>query len=834
MAKAPKKPGKAKPERKVTRYTHDRAKDFATPETGHTSLLGEERLVGLSMDNGWSKAIDVGKLEDDNIPIVVDMDPAVDPVLFWAGKRTRRDVPLLPLQRNEVVTESRIARIIERARERAGSPEKTGEQESLPFADLEKDLRESEKEKRIEFYTHEEGWKNKLICGDSLEVMESLIHHEGLRGKVHMIYVDPPYGIDYDSNFQQRVDAPKNAKGDRGDDVLTIRAFNDTWILGRHSYLSHLEERLYLCRELLSERGSLFLQINDENVHVLRQLVEEVFGAKNFVSLVAFAKTGVADSDSLPTTHDYLIWYAKEKSSMTYNKLWRERAERTEGGTFTWVELPDGSSRRMTARETRDEVPLPEGAIRFRAADVSSQGETEKGSEPVKFAGKEYRPSPGRHWKKETIERLIKRGRIVGQKNRLGYKRYETDFSMMPYTHIWDDTILGTFSEKHYVVYTNPKVVQRCIAMTTQPGDLIFDPTCGSGTSGFSAESLGRRWITCDTSRVAVNVARNRFMAAVFDHYRTRNGSPSSGFVYESIPRVTPKSVAYDLEPEQVELRNQPEIDPDAIRVSGPFEVMSLGRYSLEDWEGYLAGEKGKGELENYIKVIAQLYRKDAALDNSGGYIHAVVDAEKDALGLSIGPISGRVTARQLHDAATEAAKAGIKEVHVLGWAFEANVGEVKLKVETDTKTALQLVMIRPDSLAEGLKVAKPEALFSPLALPEIQVVSEDEELKVVLEGVSVFDRKNRVTEYKAADSGYVSAWYLDEDYDGDCFVDCQMFFDFKKKPSIEKTLGIQVDPDEWKLRLASDPFESGRYKRIAVKVVDVYGNESTIVRDVG
>ena len=312
MARRPKKP---KTEKKVTRYTYDEIKEPRTPETGHTSLLpGDELVVTLPMDNGWSKAIEVGKLpEGDDRPVVLDMDPAADPTLFWAGKRSRREVPVLPLQRNEIVSESRIAQIVERARRAAEEESGTTRQGHL-FADLEKTLREADRKKRVEFYTHEEGWKNKLICGDSLHVMESLLHYENLRGKVQMIYIDPPYGVSYNSNFQQRLDTTTNEEKNQADDVLTIKAFRDTWSLGVHSYLSYLQDRLYLCRELLADTGSIFVQINDSNLHLVRSLMEEVFGANNFVSLIVFAKTGISDSDRLPTTHDFLVWYAREKS----------------------------------------------------------------------------------------------------------------------------------------------------------------------------------------------------------------------------------------------------------------------------------------------------------------------------------------------------------------------------------------------------------------------------------------------------------------------------------------------------------------------------------------
>jgi adenine-specific DNA-methyltransferase len=368
--------------------------------------------------------------------------------------------------------------------------------------------------------------------------------------------------------------------------------------------------------------------------------------------------------------------------------------------------------------------------------------------------------------------------------------------------------------------------------MTTDPGDLVVDPTCGSGTTALCAERYGRRWITCDTSRVALNVARQRLLAAVFDHYRTRSGPVSSGFLYESVDRVTLRSLAYDMESERVELVDRPEVDREAVRVTGPFEVATLGRYSVEDWKGYVVGEGADaGKLENYIAVICRLYRREAALAPSGGLLHATVDEGRRSTGISVGPISGRVTARQILEAVKEGAQAGLDEVHVLGWAFESNVNEVTEELERDADVEVRLVMIRPDSLAEGLKLTQPELLFSPLAVPDVHIEGADGSFMVGLNGVAVYDRKRRVTEYKPLDSGYVAAWYLDEDYDGDCFVDCQMFFDFKRKPAIERTLKIEVGADEWALRARSDPFPAGRYDRVAVKVVDVFGNESTVVK---
>ncbi len=822
-------------EKRVTRYDYPEVTEPRTPETGHTSLIGQEHVVTLPLDGQeWSRSIDVARMpEDDDSLVIVDMDPMVDPILLWSGKRNRREIPVLPLQRNEVVAESRIARIVDRAR-REGSKEVEVPQQSL-FSDLEKEFREGDRDRRIEFYTHDEGWKNKLICGDSLPVIESLLEYEGLRGRVQMIYIDPPYGVRYDANFQQRIDSTRNESKDYADDVLTIKAFRDTWTLGVHSYLSYLQERLYLCRELLSSSGSVFVQMGEDNLHLARTLLDEVFGRGNYISEIVFLKTSGKGGGGLDAVYDTLLWYAKNEDELKYQQIYRTRPAHTLSEQYTLVELSDGNVRRITDDESVGLTPLPEGARRFMPGDLSSQGESVSGSVPYEYEGRPYGLPPNTHWKtsREGLERLESRGRLYPIGKRLRYRRYAADFPFAPFTNVWDDTVISGFgSEKLYAVQTSPKVLERCILMTTEPGDLVFDPTCGSGTTVFAAEKLGRRWITCDTSRVAVNVARRRLLSSVFDHYRTRNGKVSGGFVYETAPHVTLKSLAYDLEPEKIDLVDRPEIDTTAVRVTGPFEVATLGRYSVEDWKGYVVGEgQDAGKLENYIAVICRLYRVGAELAPSGGLIHGVAEEKDLTTGISVGPISGRVTARQIHEAVGEAVQVGMDEVHVLGWAFEANVNELKEKLEADNDIAVRLMMIRPDTLVEGLKATKPEMLFSPLAVPDIGVTSDDGRHIVRLNGVAVFDRRRRVTEYMSARSGYVSAWYLDEDYDGDCFIDCQMYFDFKKKPAIERSLRIEVDPDEWTLRTESDPFEEGGYRTVAVKVVDVFGNESTIVK---
>ena len=819
--------------KKVTRYTHEGAKEARSPETGHTPLLPtDEQVVSLPMDNGWSKAIEVAKLPEDDRTVVIDMDPAADPVLFWAGKRSKRSIPVLPLQRNEVVTESRIGHIIKRAQDAAAQEEMKG----TLFADLERHFREGDKNKRVHFFTHSEGWKNKLICGDSLYVMESLLHYEGLHGRVQMVYIDPPYGIDYDSNFQQRMDSLKNEEKDQADDILTIKAFNDIWMLGIHSYLSYLHERLYLLRELLADTGSLFFQISLVNVHLVRAILDEVFGRSSYVSEIAFMRAAGRSAAGIDDVYDVILWYAKCPEMMKHRPIFRNRTV-SELSAFDHVETEDGEIIQLSAEQLEGKEPVPDGR-RLMYMDFTGQDETEGGAYPIQFEGSTYYPRKGRHWSTNAdgTDRLIALGRVGRKGQNIFFKRYADDFPLRSIWNIWTDTVVSGFRrghEKHYVVDTPAKAIERCMLMTSDPGDLTLDPTCGGGTTAYCAEKLGRRWITCDTSRVAINRARRRLLCGLYEHYTLRNGTVASGFVYKTEKKLTRECLAHDLEPEKVDLVDQPEPEKNAVRVTGPFEVLTLGRYAPEDWKGYV---NESGVLENYIVVICRLYRKDAAIQGHG-FVHAVIESEQERIAISVGPISGRVTAKQINDAVQDALALGVLEVHVLGWAFEANVGEIKSHLESRGKVKILLVMIRPDTLAEGLKITRPDMLFSPLALPDVEVTTsngkgEAKEVTVTLKGVGVFDRKERTTDYYRGNSGYVAAWYLDEDYDGDCFVDAQMFFDFAKAPNLKSTLKLDVGADEFKLRLTSDPFPVRGYKRIAVKVVDVYGNESTVVKN--
>ena len=373
----------------------------------------------------------------------------------------------------------------------------------------------------IEFYKHRHNWTNRLIAGDSLLVMNSLLEKEGLAGKVQMINIDPPYGIRYGSNFQPFVNK-RDVKDGKDEDLTQepemIKAFRDTWELGIHSYLTSLRDRLLLSREMLTDSGSVFVQISAENVHHVRELLDEIFKVDNFVSLISYVTTsGFSSSKTLARAGDYLLWYAKEKEKLKYHNLFVEAKKMPGEEGYRWIKFPDGTYRGMTAQELRGEKPLPEGVRLYTPDNLKSQGAA--GSDQIfEYQGKKYSPGPNAHWKPkfpEGMHRLAAIGRIHVAADSLRYVRFADDFEWKERTNYWDDTATGNFTEdKIYVVQTAQKVNERCLLMTTDPGDLVFDLTCGSGTTAFVAEQWGRRWITCDTSRVAITLAKQRLMTA--------------------------------------------------------------------------------------------------------------------------------------------------------------------------------------------------------------------------------------------------------------------------------------------------------------------------------
>jgi len=506
-------------------------------------------------------------------------DPHLDPTLQWAGKaeRTSFELPTVSLHVHERIDPRSI---IEAVRKKNGS---NYEQLSL-FASVKENppFREA-----IDFYKHRHNWSSRLVAGDSLLVMNSLLEKEGLGGQVQMVYFDPPYGIKYGSNFQPFVNK-RDVKDGKDEDLTAepemIKAFRDTWELGLHSYLSYLRDRLLLARDLLHETGSVFVQISDENVHHVREILDEVFGAGNFVNLITVSKTSGLSSPSartltLTSTADYLLWYARDISKIKYRQLFRPKlAGKSFADVYRYVELPDGTRRLLSKEEAAEGGCSIEGAKLYAHGDPTSQKPTTVFA--FEFQGKTFHPGR-RGWRttKEAMERLGKCRRLVVVGDNLRYIQYADDFPVTPLNSVWDDTGTGSFLEdKLYVVQTGTKTIQRCLLMTTDPGDLVLDITCGSGTTAVVAEQWGRRWITCDTSRVALTLAKQRLMTAVFDYFQLAHPDEGvgSGFRYKTVPHVTLKSIANNEPPDQETLYDQPLLDTGKTRVTGPFTVEAV------------------------------------------------------------------------------------------------------------------------------------------------------------------------------------------------------------------------------------------------------------------
>ena len=505
-------------------------------------------------------------------------DPHLDPQLVWAGKaglkcyeidpdQTSFEVDVVSLHIHERVSTKAIIDAVKRNGKTI--QQKLFEEPELPM------------DKQIEFYKHEMGWANRLVLGDSLLVMNSLLVKEGMAGKVQMIYIDPPYGIKYSSNFQPRID--KRDVKDKDEDLTRepeqIKAYRDTWQLGIHSYLSYLRDRLLLCRELLAETGSIFVQINDENLHLVRCLMDEVFGRENFVAVIAFRKTGVMASQLISNVYDYLLWYAKDKSKIKFRNLFEARQlDDSVLARFSFAELPSGEIKRS---KDINFIDLKNVKL-FEAGPLHSEGASSTGTVFYEFQGEKFHPGHSRHWKTTVngLKRLEEAGRLVISGRTLRYKRYFDDFPYQRLTNVWLDTV--TFGEERmYAVQTNTKVVERCILMTTDPGDLVFDPTCGSGTTAYCAEKWGRRWITCDTSRVAIAIARQRLMTAVFDYYELVDPEKgvSGGFIYETVPHITLQSIANNPKIDEIAEKYNPKIQKTLNELN---KVLGKG---MKEWE---------------------------------------------------------------------------------------------------------------------------------------------------------------------------------------------------------------------------------------------------------
>jgi adenine-specific DNA-methyltransferase len=852
--------GSTSPKKFSLTPTEPKEKKSRGPRTAASSPSGDDgEVADYRHDATRKNNPPAGLIEFDRPPPqptkTYAYDPHLDPSLQWAGKaeRTSFEVDTVSLHIHERVSTQAILRAVKR--EEA--------QRSL-F-----ELIELPEGKAIDFYQHDVGWANRLILGDSLVVMNSLLEREHMAGKVQMVYLDPPYGVKFNSNFQPSISRRDVKDGDDGSltrEPEQIQAYRDTWTLGIHSYLTYMRDRLLLAREMLTETGSIFVQISDDNMHHVRELMDEVFGSANIAGTIAFSKTSGASSNRLPAVADYLLWYARDIKQVKYRQLYSEKVAGGQGATeYQWLLLPNGERRRVRPDERIEDVVGTSGGQLFALDNITSQGFRTNTSVPFSFEGKKYDPGTTSNWKTtiEGMRRLGECGRIFPRENSLRYIRFIEDFPVVPITNLWDDTgIAGRPGDKLYVVQTNPKVVARCLLMTTDPGDLVLDPTCGSGTTAFVAEQWGRRWITGDTSRVAMALARQRLLTARFPFYRLRSDRVRDGFRYRTVPHITLKSIAQNAlldqcktrgerdrliaaSAEQEVLHDQPDQDSGRIRVAGPFTVEAIPVASLEEGDGGEAPTvpTPSESAGDHLSMMMDLLRKSGVQFPGGRhlalptvrpvrgpyeYLHAEADVGTNGstkrVAISFGTRHAPVTPVQVRNGIQETR--GYDIVIFIGFACDP---EARRMIDAGVHgRELQYANAAPDILVgDLLKTPKTTRLFTVYGAPDVVVHADKDGLvSVELVGVDLYDPNTGETRHSKGED--VAAWFVDHDYDSRTFCICQALFPGGRNPweKLAKALKGTIDEDKFEtLRTTrSLPFKPG--KKIAVKVIDDRGNE--------
>jgi len=785
-----------------------------------------------------------------------EYDPHLDPQLQWAGKaeHTSFEVPTRSLHVHERIDSKTIIDTVQK--------EETGPVQLSFFETGKRPLREA-----IEFYKHKEGWSNRMIAGDSLLVMNSLLEKEGMAGKLQMFYFDPPYGIKYGSNFQPFVN--KRDVTDRKDEDLTaepemIKAFRDTWELGIHSYLTYLRDRLLLARELLHESGSVFVQISDENVHRVRCLMDEVFGVENFVSLISYSTTSGFPSKTISRAGDYIVWYTKNISKVTYHQLFKFKVIGREGSKgYDYIELLNGTERTLTIEELEDISRIPKGSKVFAKADLQSQGPASE-KQPFKYESKVYKPNQNSHWKPnypDGLQRLAKAGRITVTGNTLRYKRYFDDNPVYPTNNLWGEQL--SEQNKLFVVQTGEEVIKRCLLMTTNPGDLVLDITCGSGTTAYVGEQWGRRWITCDTSRVALTLAKQRLMTANFDYYQLAHlhEGVDSGFVYKTVPHITLKSIANNEPPETETLYDQPKVDRKKTRITGPFTVEavpSLRARSLEDIE---KENQGTGEsVSRSGETLRQSQWRDellkAGVRAKGGrkleftrvepmsgtrWIQCEAETKEDKpqkVLVVFGPEHAPLEQRMVENAWQEARP--FKPDILIFCAFQfddeaaKDIDELKPEI---VGTQLLKVQMNADLFTDDLKKKRSgNDSFWLIGQPDVDIrtITKREDKGKYQVEVLGFDYYNPKTgNVDSGGKGNIAMWLMDTNYDDRSLFPSQVFFPMAgaKDGWSRLARNLKAEIDEEKIEAfkgtVSLPFEKGDNAKIAVKIIDDRGIES-------
>ena len=913
----------------------------------------------LNFDIGRSK---IEKLIDDALSsgdpermrdALMELKNLQSPYLNWSGKaeRTSFEVDTVSLHVHERIDPASILSAVrKRIKGEKGLKEKEFQPDlfDAPFENL--PLRQA-----IDFYRHEKNWSNRLIAGDSLLVMNSLIQKESMAGRVQMVFIDPPYGIKYGSNFQpftNKREVKDGADSDLTQEPEMIKAFRDTWELGIHSYLTYLRDRLLVAKDLLTESGSIFVQISDDNEHTVRNLLDDVFGKKQFVSLISFQTTsGFAEASGLSRTGDYVIWYAKNRDELFYSPLYEEQDTDLQSLAGVWLITNNGAYRGVSKKETRGEEKLPSTARLYIPDNLLSQGAANE-EQTYEYHKKSYDPGANSHWKPNFpagLDRLSKSYRLHEAKSSIRYRRYIDDFPFKARGNLWTDTLTGSFTEaKQYVVQTNPKVIERCLLMTTSPGDLVVDPTCGSGTTAYVSEKWGRRWITCDTSRVAITLAKQRLMTSCYDYYIIRypHEGLRGGFIYRAVPHITLKSIANNPEIDEIyenthtaidaslttlnailktappfmatqgfrkgkkvvftkgetlnewevpfdwpedwpdaakpsfdafhasrqmmlramdqsisahaepeTLYDQPEIDRNKLRITGPFSVeavpnptvMALNDVRPADEADVAVARSGETSrqgqwrdelMKTGIRGKGGQMLKFAEVEPIPGlrYLHATgTFAESgDRVVVSFGPEHAALEQRQVELALSEAEKLrpAPKFVVFCSFTFDPEAAKDIDEVNWPGVTLLKAQM-NTDLLTEDLKKARSSnQSFWLMGQPDVDVRKRSDGLwEVEVNGFDYFDPK--AGELVSGGKSKIAMWSLDTDYDQRSLFPHQVFFPMAGKKEgwsrLKKTIRAELDEDMLDRfhGTISLPFSAGDNKCVAVKIVDDRGIES-------
>lgn len=821
-------------------------KDISLEQYKHNAKRVNNPEVGLVSDALDTKPIKKG----------YEHDPYIDPTLSWSGKveNLSFDVDTISLHIHERIDPKRVIKQILK---------KTDNEPSQPslFED------QSEKlsiDKEFDFYAHSKNWSNRLVAGDSLLVMNSLLEKENMAGKIQMIYIDPPYGIKYNSNFQPFV-KERNVK-DRDDNSIPvepemIKAFRDTWKNGINSYLTHLRDRLLLAKELLHESGGIFMQISDENVHLVRVIMDDIFGSNNFLAQIVFRKkTMPLGANFLESGYDYIIWYAKNKNYTKYRPLFVEKS--IEGNSaYCWAEFKDGTIKKMNKEEVANFKLLPKGTKIFRAKFLDTTEFQEKMNFPIEFQGHTFYPERDR-WvtNKEGILKLIQQNRIFSNGKSLFYKLYSDDYPVTTMMNVWTD--VGAEKDMRYVVQTAEKVIQRCLLMSTDPSDLVLDITCGGGTTAYVAEQWGRRWITCDTSRVAVQLAKQRLMTAKFDYYKLEHPEEgiSSGFSYKTVPHITLGSIANNEPSKEEVLYDRPFIDKKKVRVAGPFTVEAVPGVRVKPISGNLpdvsdrvnptnlVSEKLIDYLDNIRSSGIRAYNNEginfSSIELAEGYkeIHALgtinnENKEKRCV-IIFGPDYAPMEQTQVERALEEVRN--IKErpniVIFCAYAFDPEASKDIDNIELNDMQILKAQM-NTDLLTKDLKkkvnTNKP---FWLIGEPDIDIIkNKDNEYQVEVKGFDYYDPQTQ--EIGNGGLEKIAMWMLDTDYDNHSIFPSQIFFPIQNHKrdwtKLAKALNGKVDDnllDQYN-GIKSIPFKLGENKMIAVKIIDDRGVEMLFVK---